>query len=82
MNTPKLRFSQFTDSWNLDKLIDKVSLYSGLTYTPDDVRSDGTLVLRSSNVQNGEISLLDNVYVNPSVAKSQNVELGDIIAVS
>lgn len=81
MNTPKLRFSQFTDSWNLDKLIAKVSLYSGLTYTPDDVRSDGTLVLRSSNVQNGEISLLDNVYVNPSVAKSQNVEVGDIIVV-
>jgi type I restriction enzyme S subunit len=39
------------------------------------------LVLRSSNVQEGEISLLDNVYVKREVATSPNVKVGDIIVV-
>ncbi|ENU15992.1 restriction endonuclease subunit S [Acinetobacter lwoffii] len=46
-----------------------------------DPNKNGTLVLRSSNVQNGEISLLDNVYVRSEVAYSQNVDEGDIIVV-
>ena len=41
----------------------------------------GTLVLRSSNVKNGEIIDADNVYVNDKVATSENVQVGDIIVV-
>ena len=41
----------------------------------------GTLVLRSSNVRNGEIVDADNVYVDSSVVNSQNVKEGDIIVV-
>ena len=41
----------------------------------------GTLVLRSSNVKNGEIVDADNVYVNDKVAVSENVREGDIIVV-
>ena len=41
----------------------------------------GTLVLRSSNVKNGEIVDADNVYVNDKVATSENVEEDDIIVV-
>ena len=41
----------------------------------------GTLVLRSSNVKNGEIIDADNVYVNDKVATSENVQEGDIIVV-
>lgn len=41
----------------------------------------GTLVLRSSNVKNGEIVDADNVYVDSSVVNSQNVVEGDIIVV-
>ena len=41
----------------------------------------GTLVLRSSNVKNGEIVDADNVYVDSSVVNSQNVKEGDIIVV-
>ena len=41
----------------------------------------GTLVLRSSNVKNGEIVDADNVYVNDKVATSENVQVGDIIVV-
>src|SRR5205823_3390944 len=49
---PKRRFAGFTDAWEQRKLDDEVTFYSGLTYTPADVvRTDGTLVLRSSNVQ-------------------------------
>lgn len=52
-----------------------------MTYTPDDVEETGTLVLRSSNVKNGEIVDADNVYVNDKVVTSENVHEGDIIVV-
>lgn len=52
-----------------------------MTYTPDDVQDTGTLVLRSSNVKNGEIVDADNVYVSDKVVISENVQKGDIIVV-
>ncbi|EXE98999.1 MULTISPECIES: restriction endonuclease subunit S [Acinetobacter] len=79
---PSVRFKIFNDAWGEKNLANEVSFYSGLTYSPNDITNkSGTLVLRSSNVQNGEISLLDNVYVRPEVAYSQNVDIGDIIVV-
>lgn len=80
--TPKIRFVGFRDDWVQKKLVDEVNFFSGLTYTPNDVvDKSGTLVLRSSNVQNGAIALGDNVYVKPEVVNSQNVEVGDSIVV-
>ena len=58
-----------------------VTFFAGLTYSPDNVQSSGTLVLRSSNVKNGEIVDADNVYVNHNVVNSDNVQVGDIIVV-
>ena len=58
-----------------------VEFFSGLTYTPNDVQENGTLVLRSSNVSNGEVVDADNVYVNPQVVNSENVKVGDIVVV-
>ena len=78
---PEMRFVGFRGDWEEKKLTDEVELYSGLTYTPKDVEEYGTLVLRSSNVQNGEIELEDNVFVDPKVVNSKNVEKGDIIVV-
>ena len=52
---PEIRFKGFTDDWEQRKLPEFVSFFNGLTYTPDDVEETGTLVLRSSNVKNGEI---------------------------
>lgn len=78
---PRLRFANFKGNWEQRKLEGFVDFYSGLTYSPEDIVVKGTLVLRSSNVQNGEIVNADNVYVNPKVVNSQNVELGDIIVV-
>lgn len=58
-----------------------VEFFSGLTYTPNDVQENGTLVLRSSNVSNGEVVDADNIYVNPQVVSSENVKVGDIVVV-
>ena len=71
----------FCYAWEQRKLTDIVDFFSGLTYTPGDVQDFGTLVLRSSNVSNGEIVDADNVYVDSSVVNSDNVKEGDIIVV-
>ena len=78
---PEIRFDGFTDDWEQRKFPEFVEFYNGLTYTPGDVQESGTLVLRSSNVKNGEIADADNVYVNPEIATSENVKKGDIIVV-
>ena len=78
---PEIRFEGFTDDWEQRKLTEFVEFFSGLTYTPSDVQENGTLVLRSSNVSNGEIVDADNVYVNSKVVNSENVKVGDIIVV-
>ena len=81
MEKPKIRFKGYTDDWEQRKLPEFVSFFNGLTYTPDDVQETGTLVLRSSNVKNGEIVDADNVYVSDEVVTSENVKEGDIIVV-
>lgn len=81
MAKPEIRLKGFEGEWKEKPLLDVVTLYNGLTYSPSDIRDRGTLVLRSSNVQDGEISLLDNVYVKNEVATSPNVKVGDIIVV-
>ena len=80
---PRLRFKGFTDEWEQRKLGEIVEFYSGLTYKPNDIVDDDkeTLVLRSCNVQNGEIVENDNVYVTSGVVNSKNVSQGDIIVV-
>lgn len=78
---PEKRFPRFTDDWEQRKLTEFVEFFSGLTYTPNDVQENGTLVLRSSNVSNGEVVDADNVYVNPQVVNSENVKVGDIVVV-
>ena len=80
-NIPEIRFKGFTDPWEQRKLTEFVEFFSGLTYTPNDVQKNGTLVLRSSNVSNGEVVDADNVYVNPQVVNSENVKVGDIVVV-
>ena len=81
-NVPEIRFAGFTDAWEQRKLIDEVELFGGLTYSPNNVvKENGTLVLRSSNVKNGEIINADNVYVDPSIVNSCNVKDGDVIVV-
>ena len=80
-NVPEIRFDGFTNDWEQRKLPEFVEFFNGLTYTPNDVRESGTLVLRSSNVKNGEIVDADNVYVESEKVTSENVKVGDIIIV-
>lgn len=66
---PQLRFSEFRNGlgWEETKLNKLGKLISGLTYSPNDVRDSGLLVLRSSNIKDGKIVLNDCVYVDPDV---------------
>ena len=78
---PHYRFQGYTDAWELRKLSEFVSFYNGLTYSPNDVNENGTLVLRSSNVKDGEVVVADNVYVDTEKVTSENVKVGDIVVV-
>ncbi|QTL40316.1 restriction endonuclease subunit S [Xenorhabdus budapestensis] len=79
---PALRFTDFTGDWENKKLGEVVEFFSGLTYSPSDVTgSYGTLVLRSSNVKNAQLSFEDNVYVKSKVVNCSNVKTGDIVVV-
>ena len=82
---PEIRFKEFNmediNAWKKKNFGDMVDFFSGLTYTPNDVKKEGTLVLRSSNVKNGEIVSADNVFVDPEVVNSKNVQIGDVIVV-
>ena len=78
---PKRRFRGFEGEWKKKNFDEEIELYSGLTYSPNDVQQNGTFVLRSSNVQNGEIVSADDVYVDSEVVNSSNVREGDIIVV-
>lgn len=51
----------------------------GLTYSPNNVRRSGTLVLRSSNIQNGQLALYDNVYVNSAIPDKIRICENDIL---
>ena len=78
---PRLRFPEFRDAgeWEETRLGKLGKLVSGLTYSPDDVRESGLLVLRSSNVQNSEIALDDCVYVDPSIKGANLSQPEDIL---
>ena len=78
---PRLRFPEFQNAgeWEETPLSKLGNLISGLTYSPKDIRESGLLVLRSSNVQNGEIALDDNVYVNPEVKGVNPSQPNDIL---
>lgn len=56
---------------------------NGLTYSPDDIceQGKGVLVLRSSNIQNEQLCLEDNVYVSKKVDELMMNE-GDILICS
>ena len=79
MNIPQLRFPEFSGEWEDGKLGNYGNLINGLTYSPDNIVDDGLLVLRSSNVQNGQIYLNDNVYVNLDVDDAALTKEDDIL---
>ena len=63
-----MRFPEFSEEWEKYSLGEVGSTIIGLTYSPSDVVKDGgTIVLRSSNIQDGEIDYKDLVFVNKKI---------------
>lgn len=80
MSKPKIRFKGFEDEWMTSKLVERLNLRRGLTYSPNDVIDKGVRVLRSSNIQNGLLTFNeDDVFVKDNAAKIEPVKCGDIL---
>jgi type I restriction enzyme S subunit len=77
--TGKKRLPGFEGEWSLKSLGEIGECVAGLTYAPGDVKSDGLLVLRASNVFEGKLRFEDNVYVQMEVPQRVFVEVGDIL---
>lgn len=67
------------EDWECALLMDKAKLLNGLTYTPDNVKDNGLLVLRSSNIQNNQLSFEDTLYVDCIVEDEKKIKDGDIL---
>ena len=75
-------YTMFGDILNASptlSLKDIASYIIGLTYKPSDVCETGTIVLRSSNIQNNLLDFKDIVRVNVDIKDSKYVQDGDIL---
>jgi len=72
------------EHWNATKLKHLGQAQIGLTYDPAEIvdETEGTLVLRSSNVQKGRVVFVDNVFVRTSIPSRLVTRLGDILICS
>ena len=71
--------------WETIKLKYQGEVIIGLSYSPDDVVDEGeesTLVMRSSNVQNGKTSFNDKVFVNSDIPDKLRTRENDILICS
>ena len=73
-----------TNPKGLEKVLlsDIAEYFNGLTYSPDNVTNDGTIVLRSSNIQNSQLDFADTVRVNSSIKDKLFVKDNDILMCS
>ena len=73
-----------TKHYPIKKLSEIADYWNGLTYKPDDAVQDGTgtLVLRSSNIQNGALAFDDNVRVICPIKEKLFVKDNDILMCS
>ncbi len=68
--------------WTVRSIRDVGRAITGLTYSPDDVCSEdegGTLVLRASNIQRGELAFEDCTYVTTPIPAALRLRPDDII---
>lgn len=70
---------EIPESWEWVRLGNVGDSLIGLTYSPDNVTSDGLPVLRSNNIQNGKMNYNKLVYVNVKVKKELIVQKDDIL---
>lgn len=75
-----MEFFDIPENWKWVKLFECGTTNIGLTYSPSDVTvSGGTVVLRSSNIQNGQMAYDDIVTVNMKVPENKMCHIGDIL---
>ena len=72
------------EHWTLPRLRNLGDALIGLTYDPQDVvdEADGLLVLRASNILNGQLVYGDTVYVRSAVPSKLITQEGDILICS
>ena len=75
---------EIPEHWEVKRLKFLGQAIIGLTYDPSEIvdEGDGILVLRSSNVQGGQIVFDDNVFVRKAVPEKILTKLGDILICS
>jgi type I restriction enzyme S subunit len=76
---------EIPNHWKVTKLKLIGDAIGGLTYAPNNVvnnENEGVLVLRSSNIQDGKLSLKDNVFVNLEISDKLTLKKGDILICS
>jgi len=76
--------AEIPNHWKISKLKFHGDILVGLSFDKEDISEDdkGTLVLRSSNVQEGKISFLDNIFVKTPIPNKLRVKEGDILICS
>lgn len=68
------------ENWRWVRLGEIGATNIGLTYSPKNIsKNGGTIVLRSSNIQNGKMDYNDIVTVNMEVPQNKMCERGDIL---
>ena len=72
------------EHWEVKRFKDLAYSITGLTYSPDDItdENEGTLVLRSGNIQNSCLDFTNNVYVSCKINKTLYFKKGDILLCS
>ena len=70
---------EIPESWEWCRICHISNSYIGLTYKPSDISEQGIIVLRSSNIQQGKLSLQDIVRVNSDIPEKLYVQNNDIL---
>lgn len=66
-------------NWSWARLSSIGTTNIGLTYRPENICENGTIVLRSSNIKNNKIDLNDLVRVNSVIHDNQYINNNDIL---
>lgn len=75
---------EIREHWEVKKLKYLGSAIIGLTYSPNDLcdKNEGTLILRSSNLQEGKLTFDSNVYVKAKIPTKLKIQENDIVICS
>lgn len=70
------------ENWEIKKLKYLGTARNGLTYSPESQVDEGTLVMRSSNIQDGKLIFEDNVYVDMRIPENIILRENDLLICS